>query len=181
MQILDDGWDSRATLVDDVWLERTPRRPEVAPRLLLETRLLPWLAEQLPLPVPQPEVVWSAPLRIRHRLLAGHRSASLTQQQAHVLGRFLRVLHGVEVAQAVRAGVPPPRAAVREQTRTRARFAAEVLPRLPPREREIGAALLGRTAQRAPSVSLVHGDLGPAHVLSEYGELTGVIDWSDAH
>ena len=51
MRIEDNGWDSRAWLDGD-WLHREPRRAEVRPRLLAETRLLPWLAPQLPLPVP---------------------------------------------------------------------------------------------------------------------------------
>ena len=54
MRIEDNGWDSRAWLDGD-WLHREPRREEVRPRLLAETRLLPWLAPQLPLPVPLPE------------------------------------------------------------------------------------------------------------------------------
>jgi hypothetical protein len=54
MTITDNGWDSRAWLDGD-WLHREPRRAEIRPRLLAETRLLPWLAPQLPLPVPIPE------------------------------------------------------------------------------------------------------------------------------
>lgn len=51
-QFIESSWDSRAYVVDGEWLDREPRRAEVAPRLLIETRLLPWLAPQLPLPVP---------------------------------------------------------------------------------------------------------------------------------
>ena len=51
MKVTDNGWDSRAWLDGD-WLNRAPRREEVRPRLVAEARLLPWLAPQLPVPVP---------------------------------------------------------------------------------------------------------------------------------
>ena len=54
-----------------------------------------------------------------------------------------------------------------------------VLPLLPEEHQEAGRALLGQVAGRTP-VTLVHGDLGPAHLLSQDGALTGVIDWTDA-
>jgi hypothetical protein len=38
--ITDNGWDSRAWLEGE-WLHREPRRDEVRPKLLAETRLLP--------------------------------------------------------------------------------------------------------------------------------------------
>ena len=63
MRIEDNGRDSRAWLDGD-WLHREPRREEVRPRLLAETRLLPWLAP-LPLPVP----VARALVRVRRGLL----------------------------------------------------------------------------------------------------------------
>ncbi|WP_366914532.1 phosphotransferase [Nocardia sp.] len=51
------GWDCLATLVDERWVERRPRRPEVVDQLVRETRSMPWLAPRLPLPVPIPEVL----------------------------------------------------------------------------------------------------------------------------
>ncbi|MFC6847283.1 phosphotransferase [Streptomyces caelestis] len=32
-----------------------------------------------------------------------------------------------------------------------------------------------------PAEALVHGDLGPGHLLAQDGALTGVIDFGDAH
>jgi len=69
MTITDNGWDSRAWLDGD-WLHRAPRREEVRPRLLAETRLLPCLAPQLPLRVSLPE---PTEYGVRHRLLVGER------------------------------------------------------------------------------------------------------------
>ena len=49
---LAEGWDSLGCLVNDRLIFRFPKRPEVAGRLALETRLLPELAPTLPLPIP---------------------------------------------------------------------------------------------------------------------------------
>src|ERR671937_61453 len=37
---IDEGWDSRVLVVDETWVVKTPRRPEVTRRLELEVRLL---------------------------------------------------------------------------------------------------------------------------------------------
>jgi aminoglycoside phosphotransferase (APT) family kinase protein len=33
----------------------------------------------------------------------------------------------------------------------------------------------------APHTSLIHGDLGPGHILIRDGAVTGIIDWTDSH
>jgi hypothetical protein len=86
MTIADNGWDSRAWL-DGEWLHREPRRPEVRPRLLAEVRLLPWLAPQLPLPVPIPE---PTEYGVRHRLLVGEPMEEASTALGRELGSFLR-------------------------------------------------------------------------------------------
>lgn len=68
---LGEGWDSVATLVDGRWVERRPKRDEVRAWLLRETRVLPWLAPQLPLTVPIPLVWRENLLVIRHELVPG--------------------------------------------------------------------------------------------------------------
>ncbi len=82
-----------ATLVDDRWVERRPRRPEVAAQLLRETRLLPWLAAQLPLQVPVPRVAGENPLVVRHALIPGSAIETPCAEQGFLIGRFLRALH----------------------------------------------------------------------------------------
>ncbi len=176
----DGGWDSLARLVDGRWVERRPRRPEVAAQLRRETRLMPWLAPRLPLPVPVPEVVSDEPLVVRHVLVPGEPLVVPGDQLAHAgqgreLGLFLRALHECSTDGALRLGVPtgPPGGGA-------ARFEAEVVPLLPAGLREAAHALLA-AGRRLTGGTLVHGDLGPEHVLTADGVLTGVIDFGDVH
>ncbi len=174
------GWDSVATLVEGRWVDRVPRRPEVAATLRTETRLLPWLGPQLPIPVPQPVVVCEDPLRVRHPMLPGLAGGPYDRGLGRSLGRFLRALHAVPVAAAVARGVPGAAAAAAQRDEQLRRFAAEVVPMLPAGVRVRARRLLDAVG-RAPHDSLVHADLGPEHLLVSEGRLSGVIDWSDSY
>ena len=107
MTITDNGWDSRAWLDGD-WLHRSPRREEVRPRLLAETRLLPWLAPQLPLPVPAPE---PTEYGVRHRLLVGEPLSEASTALGRELGLFVKALHEVDHGAAVEHGALEPKTA----------------------------------------------------------------------
>ena len=181
MQEIAGGWDSRAFLVDDMWLEREPLRIEIRPKLLTETRLLPWLAPQLPVLVPLPRVAQEEPLRVRHRLIPGTAAALLTSDQGAMLGRFFRTLHSVEGAVAVEKGVPTREVAWDEHLQHLNRFRSEVRPRVPRPLQGLAESLLDRLSQPPPASVLVHGDVGPEHILLADGAISGVIDWSDAH
>lgn len=165
MTHLGEGWDSTAELVDG-WVERRPRRPEIGPQLLRESVVMPWLAPLLPLPVPVPVAVSREPLVVRHELVPGAEVPTLNAVQGRQLGEFLLALHAVPVAEAVRRGVGRSPLPVE-------RFRAEV--RVPG-----GEELLARI-DGLPADTLVHGDLGPEHVLGQGGVLTGVIDFGDLH
>ncbi|MDX8147786.1 phosphotransferase [Lentzea sp. BCCO 10_0061] len=164
MTYLGEGWDSTAELVDG-WVVRRPRRPEIGPQLLREAAVMPWLAPRLPLPVPVPEIVSQEPVVVRHALVRGE-LVSLTAVQGRQLGEFLRALHAVPVEEAARRGVGPMPLPID-------RFRAEV--RVP------GGAELLAELDGLPADTLVHGDLGPEHVLGRDGVLTGVIDFGDLH
>jgi aminoglycoside phosphotransferase (APT) family kinase protein len=163
---LGEGWDSRAELIGGRWVERRPRRPEIGPQLLRESVVMPWLAPRLPLPVPVPVVVSREPLVVRHELVPGEEVMALNAVQGRQLGEFLLALHAVPVAQAVQRGVGPMPLPVE-------RFRTEV--RVP------GGEVLLAKIDRLPADTLVHGDLGPEHVLGRDGVLTGVIDFGDLH
>ncbi|MEV0337013.1 phosphotransferase [Nocardia sp. NPDC050717] len=174
------GWDSRAVLVAGRWVERRPRRPEVAEQLRRETRVMPWLAPLLPLPVPVPHLSSETPLVVRHDLVPGRPIESPGAEYGRALGEFLRALHDSPAAEAIRHGLPPA-------TRTRAdraaagdRFRADVMPLLPARHRDSAAAVLAVLAD-SPADTVVHGDLGPEHVLVDGGRVSGVIDFGDVH
>lgn len=181
MDDFDDGWDSRAVLVEGRWVDRSPRRAEVAPALRREADLLAWLAPRLPLPVPVPRVVSDEPLRLRHRLIEGEPCEGTSAAQGAVLGAFLRALHRADVAVAVGLGVPDARRSQQEHLAHVDRFRVDVLPLLPGDVQREASSLLDRACSRAAAPCLVHGDLGPVHVLVNGGRLSGVIDWTDAH
>ncbi len=173
------GWDSRTYVVDGTWMEREPRRPEVEAGLHTETRLMPWLAPTLPLQVPVPRVVQERPLVVRHRRIRGVPIARLDEAAGRRLGQFLLALHSRPLDEAVALGVPDRSQTLASRMRLLARLRAEVLGLLPRGLVESGAALLDRVAG-APVDTLVHADLGPAHLLVHVERLHGVIDWTDA-
>lgn len=174
------GWDSVATLVDGRWVDRRPRRVEDAGRLRMETQLMPWLAARLPLAVPEPRIAAVEPLVVRHALVAGEPIDTLSADNGFVLGRFLRALHAVDLAAAVAHGLPTARETARDRDETVARFRSEVTPLLPAPHRAAATNLLDAIGG-LPADTVVHGDVGPEHVLCTDERLTGVIDFSDAH
>jgi aminoglycoside phosphotransferase (APT) family kinase protein/isopentenyldiphosphate isomerase len=182
--LIDSGWDSRAWVVEGTWIDREPRRPEVAERLQAETRLLPWLAPLLPVPLPLPRVVATEPLRIRHRLISG---APISEAEDGAQGELgdqvaaaLLALHSAPVGEAVTRGVPDGPVSHRALQDVLARCRRDVLPLLAFGEREAGEALLDELGA-APFFALVHGDLGPEHLLVRDDAVSGIIDWTDAH
>ncbi|WDV54992.1 phosphotransferase [Streptomyces coeruleorubidus] len=178
--VFPDGWDCEARLVDGRWVERRPRRPDVERQLRTETRLLPWLAPYVPLAVPVPHILAGDPLIVRHALVPGEPLAEPDAFQGRVLGLFLRALHSADTEEAVRRGVPPAREVLLERAALADDFRARVLPLLPPDRRAPASDLL-KAVSRLPAEALVHGDLGPEHLLAQDGALTGVIDFGDAH
>jgi aminoglycoside phosphotransferase (APT) family kinase protein len=177
--ITDNGWDSRAWL-DGTWLHREPRRHEVRPRLLAEARLLPWLAPQLPLPVPIPE---PTEYGVRHLLLVGDPLEGDPPEEASTalgreLGSFLQALHAVDPAEAVAHGAVDAATAAAEKAVFLDEVRARVLPLLPEAAQPAAADLLRRVG--GVRTSLVHADIGPEHLLVRNGRISGIIDWTDA-
>lgn len=173
------GWDSRTTLVEGRWIDRVPRRPEVAAALRTEARLLPWLAPRLPLAVPVPVVMREEPLCVRHVMVAGRAGGPYDPAMGRAVGRFLRTLHDAPVAAAVSCGVPDAAASTAGRDTKLARFHEQVLPLLPGVVQAQAAALLAAIAS-TPQGTVIHGDLGPDHILVDNGRVSGIIDWSDA-
>lgn len=175
----DNGWDTRATLVDGHWVDRTPRRPEVEPRVRREVALMPWLAPLLPLPVPVPRIVSEDPLTVRHALIVGQACPGTSAAHGRAVGAFLRGLHSVDPEQAVRSGARDAATSYAEAQEIRDRMAADVLPLLPGQVLAEGTALLERMSVPPPDPRLVHGDLGPDHIRVVDDVVSGVIDWGD--
>jgi 8-oxo-dGTP pyrophosphatase MutT (NUDIX family) len=175
------GWDSVAEIVEGRWLDRRPARPEVARRLLAESRLLPALAPKLGLTVPVPRVLDEHPLRLRHVLVPGVpcEPERLTAADGAAVGGFLRRLHDTRAGVYDGTGVLGAADARAELVEGLAGMRARVLPLLPADRRADGEALLDAVAEPT-TACLVHGDLGPDHVYVTGGRVSGVIDWTDA-
>ena len=178
--LIDSGWDSRAWLVEGTWLDREPRRAGVADRLRTETRLMPWLAARLSVELPVPRVIHDEPLRVRHRYVVGEPLRPGDGHLAAGIATALRILHGLPAAEAVARGVPDAANSRAAFSAELVRFQHEVLPLLDAHYREAGLGLLEQVAE-APFDSLVHGDLGPEHILVRDASKVGIIDWTDAH
>ncbi len=117
---------------------------------------------------------------VRHALVPGQPLAEPTAEHGRQLGEFLRALHTTDPAGALALGLPGAGPTARERAETVARFRADVLPLLPPAARARARDLLAAVTD-LPADTVVHGDLGPEHVLTGNAGLTGVIDFSDAH
>jgi aminoglycoside phosphotransferase (APT) family kinase protein len=176
----DGGWDNRVTLVAGRWVDRTPRWPDREPQLRRETALLPWLAPQLPLPVPVPRVVSEDPFTVRHEYLPGGPCPGTSPAHGTAIGEFLRALHAVDPARAVHHGARDAGASHAEVRETLARMEREVLPLLPAADVAAGRALLDRMSTTPRRTAVVHADLGPEHIRVIGERVGGVIDWGDS-
>lgn len=169
-----EGWDSHAW-IEGQWIHRAPRRPEVRPRLLAETTLLPWLAPRLPLPVPEPELTDDG---VRHLMLPGEPFTDGDEATGRQLGAFLKALHTVDVSGAVLRGALDAATAAAEKAAVLQEFRDQVVPLLPAAVRTSALDLLERVGQ--VWTTLIHCDFGPDHILMTDGRITGIIDWTDA-
>jgi len=178
---IDHGWDSVAYDVNGSWIIRVPRRPEVRESLRLEAELLAPLAPELPVPVPLVTVFEdSESFFAVHRKLQGRSLRSDVPVLARQLGGFLAALHS---SAAGKAALPETSAG--DWLDAQVAFAERcdaALALLASAERRQAQAMFEKHLSRTPhsDLVLVHGDLGPTHILCSDERLTAVIDWSDA-
>lgn len=184
VRTIDAGWDSLVLEVNGEYVFRFPRRPEVEKWVERETLLLPELAGLLPVAVPRFDfVARNGLLCVGYRKLFGDPAGSdLPERAGEDVGRFLAALHAFPVERARSLGVPVfDVAAWREHFE---RFCGDlrrrVLPLLTPAERERAEVVFAEVPCLDFDPVLLHGDLGPEHVLVRGGRVAGVIDWSDA-
>jgi aminoglycoside phosphotransferase (APT) family kinase protein len=173
---IEEGWDSSVLEIDGEWIVRLPRREEVREAVRSEARLLPELASALPVPVPRFEIVEDSPeaFFVAYRKLPGEPLDDSAASLAPQIALFLAALQGFPRERASRVGIQR-RADVVERCRR------EVLPLLARDERRRADEMFDRfLSEESPKPVLVHGDLGPAHILHSGSTVTGVIDWSDA-
>jgi aminoglycoside phosphotransferase (APT) family kinase protein len=141
---------------------------------------MPWLSETLSVDLPVPRVIQEKPLRVRHRYIAGEPLQAADGHLAVGIATALRTMHALPVPEAVARGAPDAANSRAAFSAEIVRFQHEVLPLLDAHYRGAGLGLLEQLAA-APFDSLVHGDLGPEHILVRDGTKVGIIDWTDAH
>jgi len=179
VEVIRSGWDSHAFAVDETWIVRIPRRHEVEEALRMEAGLLGAIAGRLPSAVPAATYVSkTSPVCVVARKIDGG-PATVNPRTGRELGTFLAALHGISPTSAPlpTADVATWRAAHQER---RLQFEEHVFPLLSAHERERAMKLFASVKfDFEPTV--VHGDLGPEHVLcAPDGHINGVIDWADA-
>jgi aminoglycoside phosphotransferase (APT) family kinase protein len=183
-RIIEDGWDSLVVELDDQWILRFPRTRDVEESVEREIRLLPILARTLPVALPRFELVARNGLVcVGYRKLGGlPASSGVGERGGADIGRFLAALHRFPVERARRLGVP-----FFDSPAWRDRFAAlcdefrrHVHPLVRAVERERSEAVFARVQELDFDPVLIHGDLGPEHILCQDGRLVGAIDWTDA-
>src|SRR6476646_3014200 len=186
VEFLANGWDNELYRVGDGLVARLPRRALGAQIIKNEQRWLPRLAPRLPLPIPRPERTgvpacgypysWSVVPYLPGVPAAAARSFDPAAAAAAV-GGFLGALHVPAPADAPAnpfRGVP-----LAERAST---FAANLALLGGHVDRDVvlraWVAALTAPGYDGPSKWL-HGDLHPANILVNDGQVSGVIDFGD--
>jgi len=190
LELLGEGWDNTAYLVNNLIVFRFPRREVAAPLLEVEARVLPRIAPRLPVPVPRPRWVgrpalyypWSF---LGYPLLSGRRAdlAELDDRQrrdlARPLGEYLRALHGIlpEGLEGDTIGRADPERLIERIGKVLSKGGLLGDP-----ASVLAAAAECAGLRRGTRLVLSHGDLYVRHLLvDDEGHLSGIIDWGDLH
>ncbi len=191
-----EGWDNFVFLVNDGWVFRFPRRQLAVRGVEAEMRVLPRLAEHLPLPVPapvflgRPSADYPWPF-FGGRFVPGREIAERglsDDERIRLVGplaRFLRVLHAPAIFEAFGKELrvdPVGRGNMAERVRLTEKWLRELeqLGLWRPPEGVAETLRAAATLPIPPPVAVVHGDLHFRHLLvDDAGALSGVIDWGD--
>ena len=179
------GWTVDTYEVDGDWIVQFPRDARAAERLRAQIETLPELAAELSALVPEPTHVNQAMPAIAYRKIDG---APLDEAPDGLwperLGRFLYDLHlmppeyvGLRGGWGRRHARRAPNGARRVPRTGRCRCSN---PARPGTSVRASSAYLDDDDLWRFAPCLVHGDIGPEHVLvSAHGDLVGVLDWEE--
>lgn len=191
-----EGWDNRVYRVNDQFLFRFPRRQFGANLVPIERSVLPYLANRLPLPIPeplffgQPTVTYPWPF-LGYNFLTGQSACSAQLDRAErarlapSLAQFLKILHNTPLDDVLGLGLDYDKHRILDVP-FRVPTARENILKI----KNLGLFTscdkllaiidkLEHVRDHEPKV-VVHGDLYARHLLiGEQRELAGVIDWGD--
>jgi aminoglycoside phosphotransferase (APT) family kinase protein len=184
------GWDNQLWRLGDDLAVRLPWATETADALLLkENTWLPVLAPLLPLPVPVPQRLGKPSRRFPRPWIvttwvpgvpADRAPATCSSSAADALAAFLTALH-----RPAPAGAPKGRARAGALTEVAEGVESQLaqLTELGLVPDPDGIQAIWRDAVAAPGWAgppvWLHGDLHPANVLTENGNLCGIVDFGD--
>lgn len=181
--------------LDQRWIFRFPKSPQVAADLAHELEILPRLQGKLPLPIPQPQfsardaagkalfmgyaMLPGQPL-LRERYAKLQADTRLVERIAHDLADFLLALHAIPPAEiGLDESGEDARAAWAQYARD---FREQLFPHMRADarqavERDFAAALSDDDMWRFDPC-LIHGDFGTGNILIDAGRISGIIDFS---
>lgn len=186
LRIMDSGWDNVMVRVGDDLALRLPRRKAGAPLILNEQKWLPWLAPQLPLPVPVPlrtgvptadyPFYWSV-----QKWLPGEPADLFppASEDAVRLAQFLQALHRLPLPN------DPPTNPSREGPLSGK--ASDIESRMADLEHQTEAITpaiveawnLAKVTQMIGPPCFIAGDMHARNILTQKGRLSAIIDWGD--
>lgn len=188
------GWDNSAFLVNESYVFRFPRRKEALELIRTEIRVLPKIADKLPLQITAPLFI-GLPSELfpyhfaGYKLLPGRTAETLRLNEsdrtalARPLAEFLAALHVITEAEAINFGAQRE-ATVKTSLAKRVTVAKDKLlstnsTDLDNKVDELAHILESFDVNIETPYSLVHGDFHARHFLIEDSRLSGIIDWGD--
>ncbi|MGW6384132.1 phosphotransferase [Peribacillus butanolivorans] len=193
---LGEGFDNTVIQINEQYVFRFPRRPIAVTLIQVENQLLPSIAGNFPLAIPEP-IFLGKPSSIYpypftgYKMVKGHLPVEESVENkiisAKRFAHFLKELHSFPVEKAKRLGVKPD-GMMRLDISFRQKMLMEnVSTLLKLGYSEQAYAVKAFFEKLKPlnvhhPISLVHGDIHIRNVLlDKKGVLAGIIDWGDVH
>lgn len=198
VELLGEGWDSVAFLVNHEWVFRFPKNKKSSKCLEREICLLPKLAPLFKVAIPHFTFI-GKPTETFERYFVGYRKLAgeplkkevlqslppKTQERVlHQLAEFLKILHAFPIEKARQSGVVEEEWS-RHWTKLLEKARKVIFPKLSEIEQtrltHIFEDYLNDERNFDFSPTLLHADLGSEHILfdAKTNRISAIIDWGD--